>query len=318
MRNLFEELMQFTDEELAIIHNQEVKKDLYTSQSSFVIEGERFLKPNKMIMVRKHTRFIDFPKHKHDYIEINYVYHGKLTQHVAGDEITLKKGELLFLNQHIEHEIEAAEQRDIVINFIIRPDFFEFIFTYLDSDNKITEFLIDSLYNQTHNGHYLYFKVSEVEEIQQLIGKMIEEIWYPSVLSQSSIKLYMGLLIIELIKHVDKLIQKQETQEHYVTLQVLNYIEDNYQEASLEELAKQLNQPSYWLSKHIKKSTNQTFKTLLQDKRLRRAKELLEVTTMPIVEIAEQVGYDNISYFYRIFKGKYDYTPSQYRNKMRG
>ncbi|GAA3321318.1 hypothetical protein GCM10020331_036630 [Ectobacillus funiculus] len=48
-----------------------------------------------MIMVRKHTRFVDFPKHKHDYIEMNYVYNGTLKQKVGGTSITLKRGEFL-------------------------------------------------------------------------------------------------------------------------------------------------------------------------------------------------------------------------------
>ena len=74
-----------------------------------------------MIQLRKHTRFIDFPKHRHNYIEINYVYHGKLKQKVGDESICLKQGELLFLNQHIYHEIEASKKEDIIINFIIQP-----------------------------------------------------------------------------------------------------------------------------------------------------------------------------------------------------
>jgi YesN/AraC family two-component response regulator len=34
---------------------------------------------------------------------------------------------------------------------------------------------------------------------------------------------------------------------------------------------------------------------------------------LPIASIVEQVGYDNISYFYRIFKGKFGQTPKEFR-----
>lgn len=121
--------MELTEEEIEILSQEKkVRKDLYTSQHHFIIESEKFLDKNKMITVRKHTRFIDFPKHRHNYIEINYVVKGKLKQKVDNDSITLKKGELLFLNQHIEHEIEACGNDDLIINFIIQPLFFNLFF----------------------------------------------------------------------------------------------------------------------------------------------------------------------------------------------
>jgi YesN/AraC family two-component response regulator len=270
-----------------------------------------------MIMVRKHTRFVDFPKHKHDYIEVNYVYHGELRQKVGYEPITLKQGELLFLNQHIEHEIEASSNEDIIINFIIKPEFFEFIFSFLSSDNTISNFIISSLFNNTQNGQYLYFMVSDVDSIQELVQKMILEIMNPTVLSESTIKLYMGLLLIELIKHVDKVQHKEENASlQYLMVESLKYIDEHYQTASLYELAEKLNQTHYSLSKRIKKATNYNFKELLQEKRLTKVKELLDHTEMPITQVIEEVGYDNISYFYRIFKNKYGVTPKPYREQF--
>ncbi|MFP7313761.1 AraC family ligand binding domain-containing protein, partial [Bacillus safensis] len=106
--HLMNELLKITEEEEIILQdNREVKKDIYTNQPNFVIESEKFLNQDNMIMVRKHTRFVDFPKHKHNYIEINYVYNGELNQKVGNQKISLQQGELLFLNQHIEHEIQA-------------------------------------------------------------------------------------------------------------------------------------------------------------------------------------------------------------------
>jgi AraC-like DNA-binding protein/mannose-6-phosphate isomerase-like protein (cupin superfamily) len=314
-QELLNELLQITDEEKSILEQQaKVSKELYTSKTNFIIESEKFLSKEKMIMVRQHTRFVDFPLHKHDYIEVNYVYNGKLEQTVGGKPIILKKGELLLLNQHIEHEIKACAKEDIVINFIIRPAFFDFIFSYLSSGNIVSDFLLSSLYNNTQNGQFLYFKVSEVEGIQDLIRKMIHEIMYPTTFSESAIKLYMGLVMIELIKNSDRVERKEEASiTHYMVVESLKYIEAHYKEASLYDLAEQLNQSHYGLSKTIKKATSRTFKDLLQERRLGKAKELLEGTDLPIASIVEQVGYDNISYFYRIFKGKFGQTPKEFR-----
>ncbi|SDK01375.1 AraC family transcriptional regulator [Sediminibacillus albus] len=321
MEALMEQLLKETDEEKAILQrNNQVEKELYTDQAEFIIESDKFLSKEKMIMIRKHTRFIDFPRHKHDYIEINYVYNGKLEQKAGNEDITLKQGELLLLNQYIDHEIKACRREDIVINFIIQPQFFDYIFSYLTADNldnNIGDFLVSSLFNHTQNGQFLYFAVAEVNSIQELVHKIIQEIMTPSLLSESTVKLYMGLLVIELMKHSDKIAKQNESLiEHQSIMEALRYIEDHFKDASLYDLAETLNQPHYRLSKNIKKITGRTFKDLLQDKRLREAKGLLGSTSIPIAAIVEQVGYDNISYFYRIFKNKYGVTPKKYRENL--
>lgn len=315
---ILNELLQITEEEKSILeHRTKVSKELYTSKANFIIESEKFLSKGKMIAIRKHTRFIDFPLHKHDYIEVNYVFSGELEQIVGGRPITLRKGELLLLNQYIDHEIKACGEGDIVINFIIRPEFFEFIFSFLSSENIVSDFLINSLFNNTQYGQFLYFRVADSKSIQNLVEKMIHEIMNPSPFSESEIKLYMGLFLIELIKNSDKVERKEEASiQHYLIVESLKYIEENFKEASLYELADLLNQSYYGLSKTIKKATSHTFKELLQERRLTKAKELLEMTEMPITSIIEQVGYDNISYFYRIFKKKYGLTPKEYKKQL--
>jgi hypothetical protein len=158
-----------------------------------------------------------FPYINTIYIEVNYVYNGELKQTVGGSPITLKKGELLLLNQHIDHEIRACGKEDIVINFIIRHAFFDFIFSFLGSENIVSDFLINSVYNKTQNGQFLNLKVAEDQSIQDMIEKMIHEIMYPSPFSEAVIKLFMGLFVIELIKNSDKVERQEEASlQHYL------------------------------------------------------------------------------------------------------
>lgn len=308
------ELMKISSEEKMILEGKNIPKNLYTSQEPFIIESEKLLRQDSSIMVRKHTRYIDFPKHKHDYIEVIYVYNGEMKQKVGNKTIVLRQGELLFLNQYIEHEIEASGEKDIIINFIIKPKFFEFIFSFITPDNKISSFLFNSVFQYTNYEQFLYFKVSDVKSIQELVHTMITEIMYPSVLSESVIKLNMGLLLIELIKNIDKVQDiKQEATHQYLLIKSLEYIEENYKTGTLSELAKELNQSNYSMSKYIKEATHLTFKELLQEKRLSKAKDLLASTKFPITMVIEEVGYNNASYFYRLFKNKYGQTPKQFR-----
>lgn len=139
-------LIALTDEENKILNGEhEVNKSLYTDNGQFIIDSNKLLGKEELIDIRKHTRFIDFPKHKHNYIEFNYVYQGSLTEIIDDKKIILKKGELIFLNQYITHEIQASKEEDIIINFIIKPEFFDYILGLLENDNIISRFLITTL-----------------------------------------------------------------------------------------------------------------------------------------------------------------------------
>mgnify|MGYP000317367284 CR=1 FL=1 len=64
-----------------------------------------------------------------------------------------------------------------------------------------------------------------------------------------------------------------------------------------------------------KKVTGQGFTAYLNDHRLNLAAELLRITDATVLDIAGRVGFDNLSYFNRLFKRRYGMTPREYRSK---
>ena len=64
----------------------------------------------------------------------------------------------------------------------------------------------------------------------------------------------------------------------------------------------------------IKKHTKKNFKELLQQRKFQQAEWLLSRTSLPVDAVINAVGYDNSSYFYRIFRKKYGISPKEYRN----
>lgn len=315
LKDIHDKLTALTEEELKILNGESsVNKSIYTDDGNFIIDSNKLLPSGELINIRKHTRFINFPSHTHNYIEFNYVYQGKFTQIIDNKEIVLQKGELIFLNQYITHEIQSSSEEDIIINFIIRPEFFDYIITLLGNENIISKFLLTTLYTDYEQGEYLYFKVSERKNIQDLLEKIIIELYAPSIMNKAAIKLLVGLLLVELIKNSQDIeIYSVDNYEKMLIIQSLKYIEENYSKAALIELSEKLNQPDYKLSKLIKKHTKMTFKELLQEKKLSRAVELIKSTNYSIVEIMELIGYENPTYFYKIFKNKFGMTPREYK-----
>ncbi|SMC26954.1 AraC-type DNA-binding protein [Clostridium acidisoli DSM 12555] len=306
--------MALTEEEKEILNgNAEINKSLYTDNRKFVIDIDKLLPKGELIDIRKHTRFIDFPKHNHNYIEISYVYQGELNQIIDNRKIKLQKGEIVFLNQCITHEIKASNKEDIIINFIIRPEFFDYVLTLLEDDNVISKFLITTLYTNYNEGEYLYFKVAQKENIQDLLEKIIIELYNPSIMNKAAIKLLVGLLLVELIRNSQNIeIYSSNNYEKMLIINTFKYIEESYKKATLNEISGRLKQPHYKLSRLIKRYTGMTFKELLQEKRLNKAVELIGISNYSINEIIELVGYENPTYFYKIFEKKYGTTPRRY------
>ena len=93
---LLDHLRIITEEEQRILDGvAEVDKDLYTSGKDFTVDSSKMLNEGKLIAVRTHTRFVHFPAHRHNFIEVLYVCQGQLTNIIGGKEVVIRQGELL-------------------------------------------------------------------------------------------------------------------------------------------------------------------------------------------------------------------------------
>lgn len=314
-KTLLEIIEQITEEEQKILAGQhEVEKIRYTSAKEFVIDSKRMLEAGELIRVRNHTRFIRFPLHKHNYIEVMYVCQGSITHIIEGKELVLQAGELLFLNQHTKHELLPAGEGDIGVNFIVLPEFFDVAFSMIGKDNLLADFLVNILRQDTCKGQYLYFKVAEHFQIQNLIENMIYALLFKEKEDERVTQTTMGLLFLHLLNAVkDAEHSYGDAYENQMILFTLKYIDLNYRTGSLTELCIQLKQPMPTLSRLIKRHSGSTFKELLQKKRMHKAVELLIETNLSVNDIITAVGYENNSYFHRKFKEQYGMTPKAYR-----
>ena len=70
-----------------------------------------------------------------------YVYGGEMVTIIDDQEIVIKQGELLLLNQNIEHAIKYTNENDIIFNFIIKPEFLEFLSGMAEEQNEVFSFI---------------------------------------------------------------------------------------------------------------------------------------------------------------------------------
>lgn len=317
---LLQILRQITPEEERLRNgNKKIEKEIYSSEQTAQegvvhVDAERLLEDGKLIQVRTHTRFVHFPVHTHNFVEVVYMCQGSTHHVINGNDVILNAGELLFISQSAEQEIYPAAESDVAVNFIILPEFFDYGLTMMEAENnQLRSFVIDCLTGGKEDTGYLHFKVADVLPVQNLVENLIWTIIRKEPNKRSIQQATMGLLFLQLMNQIERMETAEADKQQKLIMDVLSYIEEHYRDGELDDLAKQLHYDMRWLSREIKRRTGQTYTELVQNKRLNQAAYLLTTTNMNVLDVGLAVGYDNTSYFHRIFQKQFGMTPRTYR-----
>lgn len=312
---LVKKLCMITPEERELLGGNDLDRQLYTESRRFLIDSARLLKKGEMITLRPHTRFVNFPAHKHNYIEITYMARGETRHIINGHErITLRAGELLMMNQHAEHAIEAASENDLAVNMIVLPSFFDAVLQQIGHDNVLGSFLMDGLREQDSDIAYLYFQVADIQPVQLVMESMVHHLVYHVPNGRKINQISMSLLFLHLLNFSHLLhFHPTRRQAEGIAIAALREIEENYTSASLGAIAQRHGCTLSYLSRIIKRATGSTYAELLQKKRMEKAAALLQQTSLSVSEIMHAVGYQNSSHFYHLFEMTFGTSPNSYR-----
>ena len=98
---------------------------------------------------------------------------------------------------------------------------------------------------------------------------------------------------------------------------LIDYVDAYYTgDLTLKRLSRIFYINEKYLGRLFKKTTGLAFNEYLSRKRLYHAKELLEKTDRPILTIALDCGFNNTSYFYRLFGREFGKAPAAYRKTL--
>lgn len=319
---LIERLSVVTDEEreyLAGKSTVEGSKYFASQANTTVSQSKLFseLGEKRHIEVRTHTRFIDFPLHSHDYIEMMYVCKGSIIHEIDGCQIVLPKGGVLLMNSHVKHAVKKADAGDIGVNFIISSSFFETMMNEFRKTNIFTDFLIE---NMRTNGKpvVIEFNIDGILPLENLMENLVYSLinreGEDSVILQKTV----ALMLTSFLAYKDILVSKVSTNDYVNHLKsaVMNYIHTDYRDASLSVLAAKLGLSHTYLCKWIVTNLGMSFKELLVEHRFKVAEYLLKTTNLSVTDIASAVGYENPSYFYRQFRKRNGKTPRATRLEL--
>ncbi|WP_404900539.1 helix-turn-helix domain-containing protein [Priestia filamentosa] len=259
------------------------------------------------------------PMHIHQYIELIYVYQGQCTVLLQNGEIDITNGGLIMIDKQTPHTVKEISNSDIVIEMKLMHDYLSSGFISLFTNKSIiSQFLMASIIDNRRENHYLYFPFEEHSDIMGIMERIIYEYFKKDFCSADMINGYLFVLFTELIRHNNSYISTQTNdinQKDAIVLDILKYIEEHYKSCSLTELANHFRYHPNYISALLKKATGKSFNDLLHIQRLNKAALYLSNSNFPIHEIAEEIGYSSLSFFYKKFKEIFFQTPKEYRNQ---
>ena len=242
--------------------------------------------------------------HFHNEYEIYFLTEGERLFFFNNRAYQVKKGSLILVDTNLIHMTHAPEDDTTGYTRII---------LYIDKF-KMQQF--DEKFPLTHKQQEKFLHMYEVLKTE---------------FSNRS-RSYKTLIEMEIIHYFIDFIRdnpeltpiKDETAIHksskYQTIyNIADYISDHYAESiSLDGLAGVFYLSKFYLSRSFKEVTGYGVNEYVNILRTKRAKQLLEETTLSVSEIAGTVGYESITYFEKVFKTYMSISPLKYRKTLNG
>lgn len=275
--------------------------------------------PGESIKIFPHGRYEPVPEHSHDYFEMMYIYDGSITQIIEGEKVNLKKGAICILDLNARHSIETCGESDIAMNFIIQKEFLNTaFFSHIQNNSLFSEFFMNSIHRGNSFPRYFFIDTEDDAVIRNYAEMIMCEYFDPDICSDGTIESLIPALFNELYKvwrsrGGRKILREPE--ETKSIWKILRYIQTNYAEATLASTAQRFGYSPNYLSSLITKTTGKSFTEIKYKECMNQASLMLLNTDLPVTDIAQGIGFTNITHFYSIFHKTFGLTPAEFRER---
>ena len=257
--------------------------------------------------------FEKVPLHWHDEVEIIYIKKGRGRVTLDFTSLYVEAGDIIIVSPGQLHAIGPAEDSMEYENIIFHPQ----ILLSKQTDTCSTDYFsplmdgtltIPVLYQP---GDPYYKEISACVDANDEISKTNPPAYQLFIKSQ----LFM-LFYILFNKCSSRNVQKKDYKSLEKMKLILKFVENNYMEKiTIEDVAKEVNLSQSHFMKYFKNTMGTSFIDYLNEYRLTMASRLLISSDSSILDIAAEVGFDNLSYFNRSFKKRFQQTPREYRKR---
>ena len=273
--------------------------------------------PVECLDLKKRSDSPDLYAHFHDYVELLYLYDGKLRVWLNGKEYAFNEGELIIINSKESHRLESAapESRYYVIKF--NPE----ILWASNGSAKETRYVLPFL--NSSSTHPRVFPASFVSEAG--IGALVAD----AVSAWKNRPVGYELLprgdVLKIFGHVVGCLSDLGVEIKYtvgsgslygIMDNIIDYVNQNFTSCDERELAKRYKVSYSYFSRTFKQMMNMSFKEYINYLRINEAQRLLLTTGKSITDISMEMGFSSPSHFINVFRRHMGRAPKQYRKNI--
>lgn len=271
-----------------------------------------------IIFSNKIKRVQECKYHSHqDFTQLTYILSGKGKYLVDGVSYDAEAGDLFVFNPGVQHKNIVLNWREPTVEFV--AGFTDFHFK--DMPENIIKFQEES--------HLIKTDSKTRHEINKHCYEMLAENEAKKLGKYFMLKTHLMQIILLFMRDLTDgktkekkldLVINENFQKSYTVKQIINYLDENYtHKISLDQISQKLYLSPVYISKIFKEETGDSPINYLIKIRLEKAKEILERTSSGSVKsIANEVGYEDVYYFSKLFKKNYGISPMYYRKKAVG
>jgi AraC-like DNA-binding protein/mannose-6-phosphate isomerase-like protein (cupin superfamily) len=267
---------------------------------------EHMTLPESGILAKSRHQRPDFSQkpHAHNYNSIMYIVSGGGTCSIEEAEHKLQADSVILLPNGLEHMLKDLPRKNMTVFSIY------FDPSTAESNKEICEYLFQGDEPFTVPVYY-------AKKMRQTIRQILHEQQNRPAGYKLAIKQYLAQIMLQLYRlQLNNKSQPHAKKDDSQTRakETLDHISKNYFETlSLPEAAKMAKLSQRQFSSMCKKITCKSFVQFVNDIRTEKAVELLTNTEAPVAAIAFEIGYEELSTFYRAFKKRHKVSPLKFR-----
>lgn len=254
---------------------------------------------------------LDVPLHFHSNFELKFILNGGGGKRIIGNhEGMVEDMELVLIGPNLYHSWQTdrcpnENIREVSIQF--HKDLFDKKFLYR---NQMVH--IKNMFENSQRG--ILFSRETAKRLADRITNLSRYSGFESAMELFSLLYDLSISKNNIMMSDPGYLCEDSNNQSEKIEKIFDYMNNNYyRDISLKDIAKLFGMSGSSFARIIKKWTGMTFVNILNEVRVAHATKMLINSTSTISEIAYQCGFNNLSYFNKIFKEKRNVSPKQYR-----
>lgn len=292
-----------------------------------ILGSNRFMKDEFPFWITR-TEQGGVPEHGHEFVELVYVVRGSGVHIFQGTNYEIHAGDVFIINPGETHSYNVNPGADMeIINCLFMPSFIpDALLNELEITGSMDYFYVHPfLKHDVRFNHHLNLHGQDAAIILALLESMIREIGYRGLGHTTLIRLHMIELLVLLSRHYSYIqhhgnnpyISPRQLDREIGAKRIYGYLDRNFdKKITLQSLSRLFNVSTRQLNRMMREEFNRSVFDILHEIRIEKAKRILLESDEKVISVATMVGYEDPSFFSRLFMRYAGCSPRQYRTRI--